>query len=63
MNDIDEIVKIVRFPGWQSTASGSVKLKKSCAKHSLNITFTQIMISSKGRVGIPGNIIDEDIGV
>lgn len=28
-----------------------------------NVTFTQIVISSIGRVGISGNVIDEDIGV
>ena len=29
VNDIDEIVKIVRFPGWQSTASGEREVKQA----------------------------------
>ena len=29
VNDIDEIVKIVRFPGWQSTAAGEREVKKA----------------------------------
>jgi type I restriction enzyme R subunit len=32
VNDIDEIVKIVRFPGWQSTASGEREVKKALRK-------------------------------
>ena len=32
VNDIDEIVKIVRFPGWQSTASGEREIKKALRK-------------------------------
>ena len=27
VNDIDEIVKIVRFPGWQDTSTGQKKVK------------------------------------
>jgi type I restriction enzyme, R subunit len=29
VNDIDEIVKIVRFPGWQSTAAGEREVKRA----------------------------------
>ncbi|MDP8299191.1 MAG: type I restriction endonuclease subunit R [Candidatus Tantalella remota] len=32
INDIDEIVKVVRFPGWQSTASGEREVKKAIRK-------------------------------
>jgi type I restriction enzyme R subunit len=32
VNDIDEIVKVVRFPGWQSTASGEREVQKSLLK-------------------------------
>jgi type I restriction enzyme R subunit len=32
VNDIDEIVKIVRFPGWQSTSSGEREVKKALRK-------------------------------
>jgi type I restriction enzyme, R subunit len=32
VNDIDEIVKVVRFPGWQSTASGEREVQKSLRK-------------------------------
>lgn len=32
VNDIDEIVKIVRFPGWQSTAAGEREVKKALRK-------------------------------
>ena len=29
VTDIDEIVKVVRFPGWQTTASGEREVKRS----------------------------------
>jgi len=32
VNDIDEIVKVVRFPGWQSTAVGAREVKKALRK-------------------------------
>jgi type I restriction enzyme R subunit len=32
VNDIDEIVKIVRFPGWQSTAAGEREVKQGLRK-------------------------------
>lgn len=32
VNDIDEIVTVVRFPGWQSTASGEREVQKSLRK-------------------------------
>jgi type I restriction enzyme R subunit len=32
VNDIDEIVKIVRFPGWQSTAAGEREVKQALRK-------------------------------
>ncbi|HYF69474.1 MAG TPA: hypothetical protein VD884_15120 [Ohtaekwangia sp.] len=32
VNDIDEIVKIVRFPGWQTTASGEREVQQSLRK-------------------------------
>lgn len=32
VNDIDEIVKIVRFPGWQNTAVGEREVKKALRK-------------------------------
>lgn len=32
VNDIDEIVKIVRFPGWQTTVSGEREVQKSLRK-------------------------------
>jgi type I restriction enzyme, R subunit len=32
VNDIDEIVKIVRFPGWQSTSSGEREVRKALRK-------------------------------
>lgn len=32
VTDIDEIVKIVRFPGWQSTAAGEREVKKALRK-------------------------------
>lgn len=46
VNDIDEIVKIVRFPGWQSTAAGEREVKQALRKtlykyalHKDNILF------------------------
>lgn len=32
VNDIDEIVKVVRFPGWQTTAAGEREVKKALRK-------------------------------
>lgn len=32
MNDIDAIVKIVRFPGWQTTVAGEREVQKSLRK-------------------------------
>jgi type I restriction enzyme R subunit len=32
VNDIDEIVKVVRFPGWQSTAAGEREVKRALRK-------------------------------
>ena len=32
VNDIDSIVRIVRFPGWQNTASGEREVQKSLRK-------------------------------
>lgn len=32
VNDIDEIVRIVRFPGWQDTVSGEREVQKSLRK-------------------------------
>lgn len=32
VNDIDEIVKVVRFPGWQSTAAGEREVKQALRK-------------------------------
>ena len=32
VNDIDQIVKIVRFPGWQSTAAGEREIKQALRK-------------------------------
>ena len=32
VNDIDEIVKVVRFPGWQTTSSGERDVQKSLRK-------------------------------
>lgn len=32
VNDIDEIVKIVRFPGWQNTAAGEREVKQALRK-------------------------------
>ena len=29
VNDIDEIVRIVRFPGWQQTIAGEREVKKA----------------------------------
>ena len=29
VNDIDQIVKVVRFPGWQTTVSGEREVQKS----------------------------------
>ncbi len=46
VNDIDEIVKIVRFPGWQSTAAGEREVKQALRKtlhkyklHKENVLF------------------------
>ena len=30
--DIDEIVRLARFPGWQNTKPENVRFKKPCAK-------------------------------
>ena len=32
VNDLDEIVKVVRFPGWQGTAAGEREVKKALRK-------------------------------
>ena len=32
VNDIDELVRIVRFPGWQSTIAGERKVKQALRK-------------------------------
>jgi type I restriction enzyme R subunit len=29
VNDIDEIVRVVRFPGWQNTSAGEREVKKA----------------------------------
>ena len=29
VNDIDEIVRVVRFPGWQQTSAGEREVKKA----------------------------------
>ena len=46
VNDIDQIVKIVRFPGWQSTAAGEREIKQALRKtlfkyalHKENVLF------------------------
>ena len=31
-NDIDDIVRVVRFPGWQNTTSGEREVQKSLRK-------------------------------
>jgi type I restriction enzyme, R subunit len=32
VNDIDEIVRLVRFPGWQHTSAGEREVKKALRK-------------------------------
>jgi type I restriction enzyme R subunit len=32
VNDIDEIVRVVRFPGWQQTIAGEREIKKALRK-------------------------------
>jgi type I restriction enzyme R subunit len=32
VNDIDEIVRLVRFPGWQETSAGEREVKKALRK-------------------------------
>ncbi len=32
VNDIDEIVRYVRFPGWQSTSAGEREVRKALRK-------------------------------
>ena len=32
VNDIDEIVRLVRFPGWQQTAAGEREVRKALRK-------------------------------
>ena len=36
VNDIDEIVRFVRFPGWQSTSAGEREVRKALFKYRLH---------------------------
>ncbi|WP_296638394.1 hypothetical protein [Thiobacillus sp. 65-1402] len=36
VNDIDEIVRLVRFPGWQGTLAGEREVKKALFKYKLH---------------------------
>lgn len=39
--DIDEIVRLVRFPGWQQTAAGEREVKKALRKSLLKYQLHQ----------------------
>ena len=39
--DIDEIVRLVRFPGWQHTAAGEREVKKALRKSLLKYQLHQ----------------------
>lgn len=41
VSDIDEIVRLVRFPGWQQTASGKRELKKALRRSLLKYQLHQ----------------------
>jgi type I restriction enzyme R subunit len=41
VSDIDEIVRLVRFPGWQSTSAGEREVKKSLRKSLLKYQLHQ----------------------
>lgn len=41
VGDIDEIVRLVRFPGWQTTAAGEREVKKALRKSLLKYQLHQ----------------------
>ena len=41
VNDIDEIVRVVRFPGWQQTSAGEREVKKALRKALLGFQLHQ----------------------
>jgi hypothetical protein len=58
--DIDGIVKIVRFPGWQNTTTtGRQEVKKLCAASCKLSTKSRTLTYSTRRTGTLRCIIDE----
>ena len=57
--DINEIVRLVRFPGWQQTAAGEREVKKALRKSLLKYNYIRIQSYSRGRMGISGSTIEE----
>jgi type I restriction enzyme, R subunit len=41
VNDIDEIVRLVRFPGWQQTSAGEREVKQALRKTLLKYALHQ----------------------
>ena len=57
VDDIDDIVRQIRFPDWQSTEAGSGKSARHCGERWRNINCIPIQNSSKRRMGMSRNII------
>ena len=49
VNDIDEIVRMVRFPGWQNTSAGEREVQKALRK-----TAAQVKTPQRPRTVRPG---------
>ena len=56
VTDIDEIVRMVRIPGWRSTSAGDAKFKRLCVERFLRSTCTRIRIYSIGRTALSDSI-------
>jgi hypothetical protein len=59
MTDIDAIVRVVRFPGWQNTTSGEREVQNHYVKHYLNTNYIPTKYCLIELMGISGNIINK----
>jgi hypothetical protein len=58
VNDIDEIIKVVRFFGWHGKVPCQKQVEAALHKTVRNTSSTKNKTSSTGRTGISGSIID-----
>lgn len=56
--DIDEIVRMIRFPGWHQTSSGEREVQKALRKTLLKYKFTPIRSYSTGPTATSASIIN-----